>query len=39
MCTCELKGLREWLLVVEKSKGLILVKDEVPDSSSAVGDR
>jgi hypothetical protein len=34
-----LKGLREWLLVVEKSKGLILVKDEVPDSSSAVGDR
>jgi hypothetical protein len=21
ICTCELKGLREWLLVVEKNKG------------------
>jgi hypothetical protein len=21
MCTCKLKGLGEWLLVVEKSKG------------------
>jgi hypothetical protein len=21
MCTCELKGLGEWLLVVEKNKG------------------
>jgi hypothetical protein len=39
MCTCKLKGLGEWLLVVKKSKGLTFVKDEVPSSSPVGGDR